>query len=87
MFVLASNPPFKKFIRNHDKIKCSDCKFLKEKKKCIKFGYTDIVTGIVHFDSAYECRFDEKKCGLDAVFFEKETDLKFLYNYEKEKDR
>jgi hypothetical protein len=70
LIIYNNSPPFKKFIRNHDKPKCRDCKFFKSNRKCSKFGSSDLVTGIIYFDSAYDCRFDEKKCGIQATYYE-----------------
>jgi len=51
---------------------CRDCKhFMGDKKQCAIFGDTDLVSGEVSYPSARQMRDDEKKCGTDAVRFEK----------------
>ena len=38
--------------------------------KCRKFGDTNLVTGIITYESALYVREDSKKCGEDAILFE-----------------
>lgn len=50
---------------------CRDCiHFIGNNIECGKFGDTNIITGIVTYDSARSIRGDEKKCGENAVYFE-----------------
>jgi hypothetical protein len=51
---------------------CRDCiHFIGNDIECRKFGDTNIITGKVTYDSARSARQDEKKCGENAVLFEK----------------
>jgi len=51
---------------------CRDCKhFIGDNIECGKFGDTNIITGKITYDSARSVREDEKKCGKNAVYFEK----------------
>jgi hypothetical protein len=51
---------------------CRDCiHFIGNDIECRKFGDTNIITGKVTYDSAISARQDEKKCGENAVLFEK----------------
>ena len=53
--------------------------------RCNKFGEKNIITDEIKKDYTDSCRKDEKKCGFDGKYFEKETDinlrLKFIKNY------
>jgi hypothetical protein len=51
---------------------CRDCiHFIGNDIECRKFGDTNIITGKVTYNSARSVRRDEKKCGENAVLFEK----------------
>jgi len=51
---------------------CKDCRhFIGDKTECGKFGDTNIITGKITYNSAQSVREDEKKCGEDAILFEK----------------
>jgi len=51
---------------------CRDCRhFIGDNIECRKFGDTNIITGKVTHHSARSAREDEKKCGQEAVLFEK----------------
>ena len=51
---------------------CKDCRhFIGDNMECRKFSDTNIITGKVTYDSARSARQDEKKCGENAVLFEK----------------
>lgn len=51
---------------------CRDCKFfIAHNKECRKFGQVDLVTGVKHYNYAYNAREDEDKCGEIAKYYEK----------------
>ncbi len=51
---------------------CKDCRhFIGDNIECRKFGDTNIVTGQVTYEYAKSVREDEKKCGENAILFEK----------------
>jgi len=82
MIILNSiNPPFKKFIKNHDKPLCKNCKFYRTvNNKCTKFGNTNLISGSINYEYAYYCRTDKTKCGIDAIFYE-ENLISDYYSY------
>lgn len=57
---------------------CADCKFfIVNKNECSKFGDVNIITGDHNYEKAIDVRYDETKCGEDAIFFKK-NHFKFL---------
>lgn len=51
---------------------CKDCKyFIGDNIECRKFGDTNIITGKITYESAESVREDSKKCGENAILFEK----------------
>jgi len=51
---------------------CRDCKhFIGNNIECKKFGDVSIITGKIVYNSARSVRKDNKKCGEDAILFEK----------------
>jgi hypothetical protein len=51
---------------------CRDCRhFIGNDIECRKFGETNLVTGKITYEYARSAREDNKKCGEDAVLFEK----------------
>jgi len=40
------------------------------KSTCRKFVTTNIITGIMEFENALECRHNEKLCGMDAIHYD-----------------
>ena len=36
---------------------------------CNRFPEKNLVTGVIYIPKASECRYDEKKCGIDAKYF------------------
>ena len=56
---------------------CHNCKHLQlyyHKNNCSKFSKKNIVTNIVEYISAIDCRNDENKCGINANHFIHMTD-------------
>jgi len=50
---------------------CKNCiHFIGDEIECRKFGDTNLITGKVTYDSARSVRENEKKCGIDAIYFE-----------------
>lgn len=57
-------------VVNHNKV-CQYCKnfdFMED--TCRKFKETDVITGKLVYFPAVKCRYDEKKCGLSAVYYD-----------------
>jgi len=51
---------------------CKDCiHFIGDEVECGKFGELDLITGKITYPSAGIMRNDNKKCGRDAVYYEK----------------
>jgi hypothetical protein len=51
---------------------CANCKhFIGDTKKCSVYGELNIVTGTSQYEDAIDIRKDNKKCGKNAVLFEK----------------
>ena len=51
---------------------CRDCKhFIADKRECSIFVETHLVSVKINYESAGSARRDEKMCGEEAVFFEK----------------
>ena len=79
IFFLLQNFSFGKiFIRNRELPICSNCLHFMEHKnnypydevpcdyqygRCNKFGQVNLVTGVIEFDLARDCRFNISKCG------------------------
>jgi hypothetical protein len=55
--------PSKKICKNY-------IHFIGDEIECRKFGDTNLITGKVTYDSARSVRENEKKCGIDAIYFE-----------------
>lgn len=50
---------------------CVNCKhFIADKRRCVVFGETDLVTGSIDYDTASCSRLNEQKCGENALYFE-----------------
>jgi hypothetical protein len=59
---------------------CADCThFIGNTKKCRLFNEIDIVTGKPNYEDALDVRKDNKKCGENAIHFEKNY-LSFITN-------
>jgi len=62
-------------IKNYNAVLCKNCIYFKKESygsdKCIKFGELDVVSGKIEYDSAYICRLDSKRCGMEAKYFQK----------------
>jgi hypothetical protein len=57
---------------------CRDCKFyIPNNKECSKFPNVDLVTGRVTYNYASSLRTDEKLCGKEGKYFEK-NHFKFI---------
>ena len=57
---------------------CKHCKyFLPGKQHCIKFGTQDLVHGTNNYESASYVRSNDKQCGKDAIYFEK-NDIRYI---------
>ncbi len=78
-----------KIIKNGNYPACKNCvhfkpydngEFTSNLAKCENFGTKNILTDITTYDYADFCRHDEKKCGADGRYFEKEEylELKLL---------
>ena len=72
-------------ITNRDFPSCKNCKYYQPKyydndftsslNHCFKFGTKDIITDEIRYSYADTARNDEKKCGLEGKYFEKENNL------------
>jgi hypothetical protein len=43
--------------------------------RCKKFGEVDLVTGVIEYDLAIECRLNEGKCGKNGSEFNEKSNL------------
>ena len=76
-----------KIIRNIEFPSCKNCihfrpnvwnnDFASINNECRKFGVKNVVTDEITYGSAYDSRFDEKFCGKEGKYFEKEPMLFF----------
>ena len=67
-------------LRNYNSPICSNCIHYKPMYTysnydqtsgyCKRFGEVNIRSGEVHYDSIYDCRRDESKCGFHGKFYE-----------------
>ena len=63
-------------INNHPL--CKDCKlYIRNNQLCGKFGNTDLVRGYPRYETASDVRNEEKKCGKEGKYFEK-NNYKFI---------
>ena len=68
------------YLRNYNSNICRNCKFYQPKYDyleyeqkfayCKRFGEVDIQSGEVYYDSVYNCRRDERKCGIHGKLYE-----------------
>jgi hypothetical protein len=75
----ANNIQHHSIIFNNQIPSCKNCiyynpdwlnkEFTNPYNKCAKFGEKDIVTGIITYEFAEQCRKDESKCGLVGKYF------------------
>ena len=72
IFIISIDKVDLYFIQNQNKKICADCKsFISNNNECSKFGKINIITGDYEYEKAINVRIDEKKCGNDGIFFEK----------------
>lgn len=71
-----------KIIKNIDIPSCKNCIYFKPSgyipdslSRCNKFGEKNIITDEIKYDFADYCRNDEKKCGIEGKFFERDSDI------------
>ena len=56
---------------------CIDCIHFQKKhwinyeSKCKYFGEKNVITGIIDYEYAADCRSDDKKCGIEGKHFQK----------------
>ena len=69
-----------KLIKNIDLLSCKHCRhFIPDYysstsySKCKMFGEKNIITDEINYDYANSCREDELKCGINAIYFEREN--------------
>jgi len=87
-FILNRKFSEKIFIRNTELPICSNCVHFIEHTnnypydakpsnerygKCKKFGEMDMITGIIHYDLASNCRLNNNQCGKLASEFTKKS--------------
>lgn len=66
---------FSQVIRNSNLPVCKKCSYYREMKKsvmngkCTKFGFTNIVTGEVHYEYAQISRNKDDLCGKTGLYF------------------
>lgn len=75
-----------KMIKNIDVPSCRNCKYYKpnvnnyfssELGKCEYFGVKNIENNVINYDSAFLCREDTNKCGIEGKYFQEEENLYF----------
>jgi Pyruvate/2-oxoacid:ferredoxin oxidoreductase delta subunit len=85
LYILVSVLNAEKIIKNINIPACRNCIYYKPEtynsdfatsyNKCTKFGNKDIVTDKISYDFAESCRKDQSKCGIDAIYFEREPNI------------
>ena len=67
------------FIKNLNVPICKNCVYFTPYKndekffdlgKCTKFGKMDILSGIIEYKYAYNCRTDDNHCSLNGTYYE-----------------
>jgi len=67
------------FIKNFNVPICKNCVYFRPYKndvnfydlgKCTKFGKMDIISGIIEYKYAFNCRNSEQLCSFNGTFFE-----------------
>lgn len=79
IFITAFSIETKQFIKNFNVPICKNCVYFRPYKndvkfydlgKCTKFGKMDIISGIIEYNYAFNCRTSEDLCGFNGSFFE-----------------
>ena len=69
----------KNFIINSKNPICKNCVYFKPYKndkkfydlgKCTNFGKMDIISGIIDYKYAYDCRTNDNLCSLNGTYYE-----------------
>ena len=64
--------PISPDIKNAYAPVCINCIHHKIKNnECMKFGTKDVVNDSINYDEASNCRKDERKCGMNGLYFER----------------
>jgi hypothetical protein len=78
-FLTAFSIENKQFIKNFNVPICKNCVYFRPYKndvqlfdlgKCTKFGKMDIISGIIAYKYAFDCRNSENLCTFNGTFFE-----------------
>jgi hypothetical protein len=79
IFITAFSIETKQFIKNFNVPICKNCVYFRPYKndvkfynlgKCTKFGKMDIISGIIEYNYAFNCRTSEDLCSFNGSFFE-----------------
>ena len=87
LYTLSHFAKSSQIIKNVNTPSCRNCIYYKPMpyssdlvspfNKCEKFGNKNIITSIVTYDFAEDCRRDETRCGKDGRYFELEPNMRW----------